>query len=243
MTLDQLIARMREQINARIASYNEHTRALNELRGADAPDQAAIDARSSERAAVEAEIQVMRGRLEGLEQEQRTEEAIVRLQAEVMPAGEAVTDNGQSRELRAGATVREPRTYSAETSARGVSFFADAFRAEHMSDFTARERLQRHMVEVRAEGELSQRAQSTGGAAGLVIPQYLVDQVATVARAGRPIARALAPRPLSDSRRMRSTKLSVGVLKRSRPSGKAKPADSCAIRSACSIRPFGNAAR
>ena len=55
MTLEQLIARLREQINARIAAYNEHTRALNELRGVEAPDQPAIDARVAERAAVEAE--------------------------------------------------------------------------------------------------------------------------------------------------------------------------------------------
>ena len=186
MTLEQLIARLREQINARISAYNEHTRALNELRGADAPDQAAIDAAATARAAVEAEINAQKERLNTLEEELRHDQAIQALQSQVTPLRQEAGD-GTSREQGVGVQVREARTYSAENA--GVrSFFADAFRAEHGSDFQARARLERHMVEVRTEGELTARAQTTGGAAGLVVPQYLVDMVAPIVRAGRPIA-------------------------------------------------------
>ena len=186
MTLEQLIARLREQINARISAYNEHTRALNELRGADAPDQAAIDAAVTARAAIEAEINAQKERLAALEEELRHDQAIQTLQAQVTPLRQEAGD-GTSREQGVGVQVREARTYSAE-NAHVRSFFADAFRAENRSDFQARERLERHMVEVRAEGEMTARAQTTGGAAGLVVPQYLVDMVAPIVRAGRPIA-------------------------------------------------------
>ena len=162
MTLEQLIARLREQINARISAYNEHTRALNELRGADAPDQAAIDAAVTARAAVEAEINAQKERLNTLEEELRHDQAIQALQSQVTPLRQEAGD-GTSREQGVGVQVREARTYSAENA--GVrSFFADAFRAEHGSDFQARARLERHMVEVRTEGELTARAQTTGGA-------------------------------------------------------------------------------
>ena len=195
MTLEQLIARLREQINARIAAYNEHTRALNELRGAESPDQSAIDARVAERAAVEAEIEAQKQRLAGYEEELRHDQAIQALQSQVTPLRQESGD-GTAREQASGVTAKEARTYSAESPA---SFFADAFRAEYSSDFQARGRLERHMSEVRVHGELTQRAQTTGGAAGLVIPQYLVDQVALVARAGRPVADSVMRLDLPDT--------------------------------------------
>lgn len=55
------------------------------------------------------------------------------------------------------------------------------------------------MVEVEREGELTARAQTTGGSSALVIPQYLVDQAALVARAGRPVANAINSLPLPES--------------------------------------------
>jgi HK97 family phage major capsid protein len=81
-----------------------------------------------------------------------------------------------------GAKVtREARTYTPES---GLSFVKDAFAAKFSNDYSAQERLARHT----REEEVERRDVGTGNFAGLVIPQYLVDLAAPLARAGRPTA-------------------------------------------------------
>jgi HK97 family phage major capsid protein len=81
-----------------------------------------------------------------------------------------------------GAKVtREARTYTPES---GLSFVKDAFTAKFGNDYSAQERLARHS----REEEVERRDVGTGNFAGLVIPQYLVDLAAPLARAGRPTA-------------------------------------------------------
>jgi HK97 family phage major capsid protein len=84
----------------------------------------------------------------------------------------------------------EPRTYSRDTAMTedAPSFFRDMFAAEVRGDYNARDRLARHAREAKAEGEMSSRALATGGLAGLVPPQYLIEDYAPVLRAGRPAA-------------------------------------------------------
>ena len=77
--------------------------------------------------------------------------------------------------------TRENRTYSPEGEA---SFVKDAFAAKFSNDYAAAERLARHT----REEEVERRSVGTGNFAGLVIPQYLVDLAAPLARAGRPTA-------------------------------------------------------
>lgn len=90
---------------------------------------------------------------------------------------------------RGGARVRsEPRTYTPEAQRQGVSFYRDVFNRQWNSDTKAADRLDRHQREV-ALHELAgyeQRVGTTGNYSGLVVPQYLTDMVA-------PLARALAP--------------------------------------------------
>jgi len=82
-----------------------------------------------------------------------------------------------------GAKVtREARTYSPDNA--DVSFVKDAFTAKFNNDYAAQERLARHT----REEEVERRSVGTGNFAGLVIPQYLVDLAAPLARAGRPTA-------------------------------------------------------
>ena len=82
-----------------------------------------------------------------------------------------------------GAKVtREARTYLPENA--DVSFVKDAFTAKFSNDYAAQERLARHT----REEEIERRSVGTGNFAGLVIPQYLVDLAAPLARAGRPTA-------------------------------------------------------
>jgi HK97 family phage major capsid protein len=65
-------------------------------------------------------------------------------------------------------------------------------------DPAAHQRLSRHAREVEVDGLAGpqQRAIGTGAVAGLVPPQYLTEQFAELARAGRPVANAMQSMPL-----------------------------------------------
>lgn len=89
--------------------------------------------------------------------------------------------------------LNEARTYSVEASYEGRSFFSDAF-GSTVGDYNATERIQRHAREVEVHKEF--RATTTGSFAGLVIPQYLVDQAALVLRNGKPLANVVTKLPL-----------------------------------------------
>jgi HK97 family phage major capsid protein len=77
--------------------------------------------------------------------------------------------------------VREERTYRPDG---GASFVRDAFNAQVRGDFGASERLARHMKEESVE----RRDVDTSNFAGLVVPAYLTELAAPLARAGRPTA-------------------------------------------------------
>lgn len=85
--------------------------------------------------------------------------------------------------LSAPAVVKsEPRTYSREN--RSTSFLADAFAAQFNNDWQAQQRLARHMNEEKVE----RRDVTSANFAGLVVPQFLTELAAPLARAGRPVA-------------------------------------------------------
>jgi HK97 family phage major capsid protein len=75
----------------------------------------------------------------------------------------------------------EARTYSPNSD---HSFIADAYAAQINGDFSARERIARHMNEERVE----RRDVTSANFAGLIVPQFLTDLAAPFARAGRPVA-------------------------------------------------------
>lgn len=81
----------------------------------------------------------------------------------------------------------EPQTYSrAAANEHGTSFFRDLIEARLDGNIEATQRLSRHLEESR-EG-YSERAVATSGLASLVPPQYLTEEWAPIARAGRPYA-------------------------------------------------------
>ena len=86
----------------------------------------------------------------------------------------------------------EPRTYSPESS---NSFLRDAFSAQFNNDYAARERLARHMNEERVE----RRDVTSANFAGLVVPQFLTELAAPLARAGRPVADRARKHALPDA--------------------------------------------
>jgi HK97 family phage major capsid protein len=89
------------------------------------------------------------------------------------------------KEARAGGFIvtSEELTYSERS---GNDFLTDALKAQFKTDGDASARIARHQQEMAIE----KRAVGTSNFAGLVVPQYLVDLYAPLARAGRPFADA-----------------------------------------------------
>lgn len=183
MTLEQLIARAREQLNARINLRNDYATELDELRGKDDVDTAKVEEIRGKKSALDAELDTLRSNLDSLLEEQRQDEAAAKLQREVEPTGAA----GRQEERTVGA-VKEARTYSAESDPKGLRFLSDVA-ADFLGNRDARERLSQHQAEERAlRGEKIQRAVTAAGSPGLVVPQYLIDLYAPKGRPGRKFA-------------------------------------------------------
>jgi len=101
------------------------------------------------------------------------------LEAAKLRAEVAATDEPESEAPVNRVDVKsEPLTYSEQSPA---SFFRDSYAAEFHNDVVARDRLSRHMDEMRVE----YRDSTTGSFSGLVVPQYLTGLVAPFLRAGR----------------------------------------------------------
>ncbi len=92
----------------------------------------------------------------------------------------AAAEARKNTTISAPAVVKsEARTYSPQAE---VSFIADAYAAQFNNDFSAKDRLARHMQEEKIE----RRDVTSANFAGLVVPQFLTDLAAPFARAGRP---------------------------------------------------------
>jgi len=101
------------------------------------------------------------------------------LEAAKLRAEVAATDEPESEAPVNRVDVKsEPLTYSEQSPA---SFFRDSYAAEFHNDVVARDRLSRHMDEMRVE----YRDSTTGSFSGLVVLQYLTGLVAPFLRAGR----------------------------------------------------------
>lgn len=90
---------------------------------------------------------------------------------------------------------QEPMTYNPGSE---HSFFVDAYRSRFMGDDKCAQRLQRHGVEIERSGIEVTRDVGTSAFGALVVPQYLTDMFAPIARAGRPIANTCLSLPLPD---------------------------------------------
>jgi HK97 family phage major capsid protein len=125
-----------------------------------------------------------------------TEIAELRVQHDDLAAIEArAADTAKATPSRGGAVVRaEARMYSKDSNREGRSFFQDAFLAEVRGDYAARERITRHLNEVRVES----RAVTTAAFGALVVPQYLIDEYAENLFNGRPTANVVRSVPLPD---------------------------------------------
>lgn len=97
-------------------------------------------------------------------------------------------------DVAVGGTVvkSEARTYSPQASS---SFIADAFAAQFNNDYSAQQRIARHMQEEKIE----RRDVTSANFAGLMVPQFLTDLAAPFARAGRVTADLARKHQLPDA--------------------------------------------
>ena len=110
-------------------------------------------------------------------------------------------DAEKATEVRVG---EEPLTYS-ETSGR--SFFRDLYASQMHHDPSAQGRIARHSAEM----DVEYRDSSTASFAGLVVPQYLTQLAAELARAGRPFANLCTSLPLpSDGMTINISRVTTG---------------------------------
>jgi len=118
------------------------------------------------------------------------------LKAEAMKAEvRALNAENPAEEPATGQAVvkEEPLTYRQDNQ-HDVSFVKDFIDSVVSKDAAASERIQRHQQEM-----VVTRDGTTASYAGLVVPQYLTDLAAPLARAGRPFADQCRNLPLPDS--------------------------------------------
>jgi hypothetical protein len=181
------LAANRTALTARLAARALATATIE----AAATDEA-IRAAAEVRNGIDAEIDVLEASATELRAEIARDDAMERLQNEIVPNSGAVRLPGQpGDQVRVG---NEARAYSRGTDPTGRQFLRDVGQQfMHGARATeANERLDRHMAEVRVEqAEYLERAAGTGAFAGLVVPQYLTDMYAPLARTMRPFADAM----------------------------------------------------
>lgn len=195
MDFARLIAAAEAQLRAaqatRAGYVTEQTALLealpNERASLSETDQARFDELRSLKAAATGSIDQLSAKLEELRREQGDDERMTRAAEQRTPGAEPISP---------AVITNEARTYTSETAMGGRSFFADAFRSEKRGDSNARARLERHAREVEVHKEISQRAAETGGFAGLIVPQYLIQWAAPKLRAGRGVANVVTRLPL-----------------------------------------------
>ncbi|MEP6477843.1 MAG: phage major capsid protein [Rhodoglobus sp.] len=150
-------------------------------------NQARYDELRSLKAQEVVEIDAARVKVDELKREQTDDERLTRSAQERSPGAPVPFDGITTNN-------REARTYTAESSQRGTSFFVDSFRAQFRNDLNARERIERHQREVEVLQEV--RAVSSSGVGGLLVPQYLVDLLVMPTRNGRVYANQVTNVPL-----------------------------------------------
>lgn len=195
MDLKTMLANARAALDARIAERKTAQDALMALRqraeGSGDVTLEETEAAIVRRNAADAAVDVERAKVSELQAEVDRDAEIERLQQEVTATGQRPA---YDRAVRTGS---EPRTYTKETDRKGEKFLADFMRGTLGNDFLARGRLERHMAEEQHErGEQLERATGTGAFAGLTVPQYLVEEFAEMAKAGRPFADICRPHDL-----------------------------------------------
>lgn len=145
----------------------------------------------AERGTLREQIAQADAELAQLRAELADEERLERAAAEQHPAAQ--------RQSPATSQQRESTYSKRKDMQQGISFFRDMLRAQTgIADQDVHARLSAHQAEARESGRVTERAIGTGNLGGLVPPVYLTDEVAMIARAGRPTANIVRREQLPD---------------------------------------------
>ncbi len=167
MTIRELIERLRRDVNARIATYNELGASLDQVRVAETIDSVREAELISQRSAAAAEIQQLNARIAQLETEAETDAAVARLQAQTVEVTRTAS-------VTVGA---EPNPVYRRDNTE-VSYFRDMFSARHNGDERARQRLN-------ASQETRALTSAAGAGGEMAPPLWLIEDFVELARAGR----------------------------------------------------------
>ena len=179
--LDQLIAERAEISTMQTALVNRAADEVRDLTEDEDKNLADFQERAS----------TLDRRIEDLRQMQEATLKADAMRAEVR----ALNAENPTEEPATGQAVvkEEPLTYRQDNQ-NDVSFVKDFIDSVVSKDVAASERIQRHQQEM-----VLTRDGTTSNYAGLVVPQYLTDLAAPLARAGRPFADQCRNHPLPDS--------------------------------------------
>ena len=114
------------------------------------------------------------------------------LEAAKLRAEVQATDDTETRAVGGVVVTNEPLTYAEEN--RSTSFFADMYASQN-GDIDASDRIRRHRNEMAVE----HRDGAVANYSGMIIPQYLTELAAELARAGKPFANECTKLPLPEN--------------------------------------------
>ena len=217
MTIDQMIARKREEIRknleARSANVTELAAIRDKTEVTEADEARANELRQAN-GALDSERSSLEVKVAEYEAERAADESAVAQSRVTSPAAPSPSQDRApavvSSEERTYAPHKErtfdPATGKLRTSTSGAPIAAGGHFARDVAgaftgDYQARERLERHMAEERAErgADYAERAVGTGAFAGLTVPQYLTELYAPAVAANRPFANVCRQVPLPES--------------------------------------------
>lgn len=141
----------------------------------------------------------------------------IKRHAELEARAAAAAEVRKEKPAVAAVVKSEPRTYRSNGE---FSFVADAYAAQFSNDFSAKDRLARHMNEERVE----RRDVTSANFAGLIVPQFLTELAAPFARAGRPFMDA------SRKHALPAEGLTISISKVTTGSGTAVQTEGAAVQ-------------
>lgn len=199
MDFEKLLAQLNAQRASAQTSFDAlDTEARSILAVAEGQSQRGLSEQENARSLeIVSERAALRSKLAGLDAQ--IAQVTAERDADAAATAAAQRSAPSGAETPAARTNPVARTYNEQNDRRGLNFVADIGRA-FMGDSRAAERIGRHMDEERDArgGELVERATGTGAFSGVIVPQYLTDLGAPLARAGRPLADAMNHHDLPD---------------------------------------------
>jgi hypothetical protein len=190
-TIDQLIEQVRQSIADKLTKRATHTAQIDEVRALclaeqrDPSDDEAAKVKTARAAADTIDTEVEQAAREARASCSRRRSAT--RPRPRCPARSPRPAPASRPTTRSAASGRSRGPTRAHGVGRGRELLLRRVERQR-GNAKAKARIERHGSEVEVHGEMTERALNTGGVAGLVVPQYLVDLAAPVLRAGRPLA-------------------------------------------------------